>query len=146
MAEPLVSGSWYRVAPLKPSLVAGLKIVRHEVRDQLWHILVEPGSGRQLRLNPAAYAFAGRCNGTATVASLWTLLLEREGENAPTQDDILRLLAQLFRAGMVQFDAAPYLSLLFSRRTEEGQRKRRAFINPLMLRMKLFDPDRKSVV
>ncbi|MFC5500129.1 PqqD family peptide modification chaperone [Caenimonas terrae] len=142
MAEALVSGSWYRVAPLKPSLVAGLKIVRHEVRDQVWHILVEPGSGRQLRLNPAAYAFAGRCNGNATVESLWTLLLERKGDDAPTQDDILRLLAQLFRAGMVQFDAAPYLSLLFSRRSEEGQRKRRAFINPLMVRMKLFDPTR----
>jgi putative peptide zinc metalloprotease protein len=142
MAQALVSGSWYRVAPLKPSLVAGLKIVRHAVRDQVWHVLVEPGSGRQLRLNPAAYAFAGRCNGSATVADLWTLLLEREGDDAPTQDDILRLLAQLFRAGMVQFDAAPYLSLLFARRTEEGQRKRRAFINPLMLRMKLFDPTR----
>jgi putative peptide zinc metalloprotease protein len=140
--EALVSGSWYRVAPLKPSLVAGLKIVRHEVRDQVWHILVEPGSGRQLRLNPAAYAFAGRCNGDATVESLWTLLLARKGEDAPTQDDILRLLAQLFRAGMVQFDAAPYLSLLFSRRAQDGERKRRAFINPLMVRMKLFDPTR----
>jgi putative peptide zinc metalloprotease protein len=142
MAEQLVSSSWYRVAPLTPRLPAGLKIVRHQVRDQVWHVLVEPGSGRQLRLNPAAYAFAGRCNGAATVASLWQLLLEKEGDGAPTQDDILRLLAQLFRAGMVQFDAAPYLSLLFSRRDEEGQRKRRAFINPLMLRMKLFDPTR----
>ena len=143
MAEPLVSGSWYRVAPLTPSLVAGLKIVRHEVRDQIWHVLVEPGSGRQLRLNPAAYAFAGRCNGTATVDSLWQLLLHKDGYDAPTQDDILRLLAQLFRAGMVQFDAAPYLSLLFTRRTQEGERKRRAFINPLMLRMKLFDLGRQ---
>jgi putative peptide zinc metalloprotease protein len=142
MAQTLVSGSWYRVAPLKPSLVAGLKIVRHEVRDQVWHILVEPGSGRQLRLNPAAYGFAGRCDGHATVTRLWQLLLERDGDDAPTQDDILRLLAQLYRAGMVQFDATPYLSLLFARRTEEGQRKRRAFINPLMLRMKLFDPTR----
>ncbi|MDB5941509.1 MAG: hypothetical protein JWQ13_1075, partial [Ramlibacter sp.] len=142
MAEALVSGSWYRVAPLKPSLVNGLKIVRHEVRDQVWHILVEPGSGRQLRLNPAAYAFAGRCNGQATVGELWNLLLERERDDAPTQDDILRLLAQLFRAGIVQFDTAPYLSLLFSRRGQDVERKRRAFINPLMVRIKLFDPTR----
>lgn len=142
MTQPLVSGSWYRVAPLTPSLVADLRIVRHQVRDQVWHVLVEPGSGRQLRLNPAAYAFAGRCDGHATVEHLWQLLLASGGDDAPTQDDILRLLAQLFRAGMVQFDAAPYLSLLFSRRTEEGARQRRAFINPLMLRMKLFDPTR----
>jgi putative peptide zinc metalloprotease protein len=130
------------VAPLKPSLVAGLTIARQVVRDQVWHILIEPGSGRQLRLNPAAYAFAGRCNGDVTVARLWEVLLARAGDDAPTQDDILRLLAQLFRAGMVQFDAAPSLSLLFSRRTEDGERKRRAFVNPLMLRMRLFDPTR----
>ena len=121
MTQPLVSGSWYRVAPLKPSLVADLRIIRHKVRDQVWHVLVEPGSGRQLRLNPAAFAFAGRCDGHATVEKLWQQLLESERDDAPTQDDILRLLAQLFRAGMVQFDAAPYLSLLFSRRTRGGR-------------------------
>lgn len=140
--QPLVSTSWHRVAPLKPSLVADLKIIRHRVRDQLWHVLVEPGAGRQLRLNPAAYAFAGRCDGLATVEELWQLLLASEGDDAPTQDDILRLLAQLFRVGMLHFDAAPSLSLLFARRAEEGTRKRRAFVNPLALRMKLFDPTR----
>ena len=54
----------------------------------------------------------------------------------------MRLLAQLFRAGMLHFDAAPSLSLLFARRAEEGTRKRRAFVNPLALRMRLFDPTR----
>src|SRR3954465_11720352 len=142
MAQPLVSGSWSRVAPLKPILPAGLRIVRQQVRDQVWHVLVEPGSGRQLRLNPAAYAFVGRCDGQETVGALWQALLASEGDDAPGQDDILRLLAQLFRAGMLQFDAAPNLSLLFSRRDEEEDRQRRAFINPLMLRMRLFDPTR----
>jgi putative peptide zinc metalloprotease protein len=140
VTQPLVSGSWYRVAPLKPSLPGGLKIVRQRVRDQLWHLLVEPGSGRQLRLNPAAYAFAGRCDGRTSVEDLWQSLLRQRGEDAPTQDDILRLLAQLFRAGMVQFDAAPHLSLLFARRGEDEDRRRRNFINPLSVRMRLFDP------
>jgi putative peptide zinc metalloprotease protein len=142
MTTPLVSGSWYRVAPLKPSLAPGLKIVRHRVRDQLWHVLVEPGSGRQLRLNPAAYAFVGRCDGQATVSALWEQLLAQGGDDAPTQDDILRLLAQLFRAGMLQFDAAPHLSLLFARRAQDEEQRRRAFVNPLMLRTRLFDPAR----
>ena len=66
-----------------------------------------------MRLNPAAYAFAGRCDGRTTVEEIWRLLLEREGEQAATQDEILRLLAQLSRAGLVQFDTAPNLSLLF---------------------------------
>lgn len=142
MTAPLVSGSWYRVAPLRPSLVAGLRIVRQRVRDQLWHVLVEPGSGRQLRLNPAAYAFAGRCDGQATVAEVWEHLLAQGGDDAPTQEDVVRLLAQMFRAGMLQFDAAPHLSLLFARRTQDEGRRRLAFINPLMLRTRLFDPTR----
>jgi putative peptide zinc metalloprotease protein len=142
VTQPLVSGSWYRVAPLRPSLVAGLKIVRQRVRDQLWHVLVEPGSGRQLRLNPAAYAFAGRCDGRASVEQLWQAALRREGEDAPTQDDVLRLLAQLFRAGMLHFDAAPHLSMLFARRGEDDEKRRRSFVNPLALRLRLFDPTR----
>jgi putative peptide zinc metalloprotease protein len=142
VSEGLVSGSWYRVAPLKPSLAPGLKIVRQQVRDQIWHLLVEPGSGRQLRLNPAAYAFAGRCDGRNTVGALWQILLEQHGEEAPTQDEILRLLSQLFRSGMVQFDAAPHLSLLFARRSQDEERQRRAFVNPLFLRIRLFDPTR----
>lgn len=142
MTQPLVSGSWYRVAALRPGLVAGLRIVRQRVRDQVWHVLVEPSSGRQLRLNPAAYAFAGRCDGRATVDELWQRLLREQGDDAPGQDDLLRLLAQMFRAGMLQFDAAPHLSLMFSRREEDEERRRGAFINPLMLRMRLFDPTR----
>lgn len=142
MAQPLVSGSWYRVATLRPSLAAGVKVVRQPVRDQVWHVLVEPGSGRQLRLNPAAYAFAGRCDGRASVEQLWQLLLAQQGDDAPTQDEILRLVAQLSRAGMLQFDTAPHLSLLFARRDEDDDRRRRAFVNPLMLRTRLFDPTR----
>lgn len=142
MAQPLVSGSWYRVAPLKPSLAAGVRIVRQPVRDQVWHVLVEPASGGQLRLNPAAYAFAGRCDGRTSVEDLWQQLLAQQGEEAPTQDEILRLLAQLSRSGMLQFDSAPHLSLLFARRGEDEQRSRRSFINPLALRTRLFDPTR----
>jgi putative peptide zinc metalloprotease protein len=142
MTQPLVSASWYRVAPLRPSLVAGVRIVRQQVRDQVWHLLVEPGSGRQLRLNPAAYEFAGRCDGRTSVADLWQSLLAQRGDDAPTQDEILRLLAQLSRGGMLHFDAAPHLSLLFARREEEEERTRRAFINPLFLRVRLFDPAR----
>jgi putative peptide zinc metalloprotease protein len=142
MTQPLVSGSWYRIASLRPSLVAGLKIVRQQVRDQVWHVLVEPGSGRQMRLNPAAYALAGRCDGRSTVEDLWQAELARAGDEAPTQDEALRLLAQLSRAGMLQFDTAPNLSLLFARRSEDEERSRRAFINPLALRTRLFDPTR----
>lgn len=143
MAEPLFSASWYRVAQLRPRLAPQLNTARQPVRDQIWHVLVEPNSGRQMRLNPSAWAFAGRCDGNHTVAALWALLLERMGHDAPTQDDIVRLLAGLYRGGMLQFDAAPHLSMLFAQRDRQEQKGGRGWVNPLLLmRMRLFDPTR----
>ncbi len=138
--QPLVSSSWHRVAGLRASLVPGLRVVRQRVRGQAWHVLVEPGSGRQLRLNPAAYELVARFDGRATVDALWQRQLEQHRDDAPTQDEVLRLLAQLFRGGMLRFDAAPHLSLLFARRGEEVRQRRRGMMNPLVLRMPLLDP------
>ena len=140
VSEPLVSGAWHRVAGLRASLVAGLRIVRQEVRGQLWHLLVEPASGRQVRLNPSAYAVVARFDGRASVEQVWQRQLARLRDEAPTQDEVLQLLSQLFQAGMVRFDAAPHLSLLFARRSEEAGRRRRGMMNPLALRMPLADP------
>lgn len=142
MNQPLVSNAWHRVAALRASLVPGLRVVRQQVRGQPWHVLVEPGSGRQLRLNPAAYALVARFDGHATLDELWQRQLAQQREDAPTQDEVLRLLAQLFRGGMLRFDAAPHLSLLFARREQDVRQRRRGMMNPLMLRMPLFDPGR----
>ncbi|MDB5956683.1 MAG: hypothetical protein JWP60_3291 [Ramlibacter sp.] len=140
VSEPLVSGSWHRVAGLRPSLVPGLRLVRQPVREQVWHVLVEPASGRQLRLNPAAYALVARFDGEASVEQIWQRQLLQQREDAATQDEVLRLLAQLFGGGMVRFDAAPHLSMLFARREQEGQQRRRGMMNPLMMRLPLADP------
>jgi len=142
VTEPLVSNGWHRVAALRPSLVPGLRIVRQEVRGQAWQVLVEPASGRQLRLNPAAYALVGRFDGEATVDQLWERRLRQQRDDAPTQDEVLRLLAQLFRGGMLRFDASPHLSLLFARRDDDSRQRRRGMLNPLMVRMPLADPSR----
>jgi putative peptide zinc metalloprotease protein len=140
VSEPLVSTAWHRVASLRPSLVTGLRIVRQPVREQVWHVLVEPASGRQVRLNPAAYALVARFDGHTAVAEVWERQLAVHREDAATQDEVLRLLAQLFRGGMVRFDAAPHLSLLFARRAEDGQQRRRGMLNPLALRIPLLNP------
>ncbi|RYZ03540.1 MAG: PqqD family peptide modification chaperone [Comamonadaceae bacterium] len=138
--EILHSAAWHRVAGLRPALAAGTRIVRQPARDLVWHLVVEPGTGRLLRLNPAAWAFVGRLDGRSTVDGLWRRLLALQGEQAPTQDEVLQLLAQLARAGLVVFDAAPHLSMLFERREEAEVQRRGGRFNPFMLRLPLFDP------
>ena len=139
---PLLSTAWYRVAGLRARLDERAGVVRQVVRGKVWHVLSDPGSGRQLRLNPPAYAFAARCDGSLSVDQVWHSLIERMGDAAPSQDEILHLLAQLQRAGLMQFDSAPNLAAMFERRGEDQRQRRRAWINPLALKLRLFDPTR----
>src|ERR1044072_10015039 len=98
MAGTLFSASWYRVAGLKPRLRAHVQIHRHSYRDAIWFVLQDHSSGRSHRLTPAAYAFIGLMDGTRTVQNVWDLCNERSGRDAPTQDDVVRLLGQLHAA------------------------------------------------
>lgn len=140
--EPLLSNAWYRVADLRPRLDAHVACARQRVRGQVWQVLTEPGSGRQVRLNAPAYAFAGRCDGAASVDQIWQQLQAGMGDAAPTQEDILQLLVSLQRAGVMQFDSAPNLAAMFERRSSAKRQRRRAWINPLAMRLRLFDPTR----
>src|SRR5205085_2803950 len=102
---------WHRVALLRPSLVPGLRIVRQQVRDQVWQLLVEPASGKQLRLNPAAYDLVGRLDGRATVSELWNRLLTLRRDEAPTQDEVLQLL-DAPRSILIAWICYPVIKLL----------------------------------
>ena len=99
MAGMLFSPSWYRVATLKPRLRSHVEIHRHSYRDAIWFVLQDHSSGRSHRLTPAAYAFLGLMDGKRSVQSLWDLCNEHSGIDAPTQDDVVRLLGQLHAEG-----------------------------------------------
>ena len=138
--ESLISTAWYRVAGLRARLDPRVSVARHLVRGQAWQLLTEPGSGRQIRLNPPAYAFAARCDGERSVAEIWHQLIDSMGDAAPTQDDILQLLTRLQRAGVLQFDSAPNLAAMFGRRADRARQRQRAWVNPLALKLRLLDP------
>ncbi|MBL8378490.1 MAG: PqqD family peptide modification chaperone [Burkholderiales bacterium] len=138
--SPLMSSAWYRVANLRPRLDARVGVARQVVRGQVWQVLSDPTTGRQVRLNPAAWAFAGRCDGKHSVDEIWHHLIETMGDAAPAQDDILQLLTRLARTAALQFDAAPNLAAMFERHDGEARRRRRAWINPLALKLSAIDP------
>jgi putative peptide zinc metalloprotease protein len=111
-------------------------------RDARWYLLVDAGTGRHHRVNEAAYAFVGRCNGLATVRSIWQVVLEVHGDHALTQDEAIRLLAQLSEAELIQCDIPLEVAQLFRRRDERRRRNRWRDLNPLAFRVVLGDPSR----
>ncbi|UUZ48857.1 hypothetical protein LP420_40430 [Massilia sp. B-10] len=81
-------------------------------------------------------------NGVRTVQQLWELANRRLGEDAPTQDDVIRLLGQLHAADLLRSDAMPDTAEAWERgQNETRQARRRAYMNPMAIRIHLFDPD-----
>jgi putative peptide zinc metalloprotease protein len=143
MPEPLRSSLWYRVAELKPRLRSHAKLHRHHYRGQVWYLLRDPGSGRVNRFTPAARLVISLMDGKRTVATLWDIANRRLGEDAPTQDEMIRLLDQLNAADLLQSDVTPDAADLSARGARDRQsRQRRSFSNPMAIRVPLWDPDR----
>ena len=104
---PLLSPHWFRVASLRPRLDPQVHAERVSYRRQTWHVLVRADGSRSFRLDQRAYAFAARCDGSASMQRLWDLLLAELKDAAPTQDELLALLSRLHDAGLVGFDRRP---------------------------------------
>jgi len=140
LAASLFSEKWHSVARLQPRLRAQTRVRRQRWRDQQWYVLSDDATGRQHRVNEAAYQFIGRCDGTRTVQEVWDAVLESCGDAAPTQDEVIRLLGQLNEQELLQSERAPDTDRVFERHGERRGRQRRARVNPFAFRLPLFDP------
>jgi putative peptide zinc metalloprotease protein len=139
----LHSPSWYRVAQLRPRLRPHARIHRHHYRGQLWYVLEDRISRKMHRFNPVAYYVIGLLDGRRTVQEVWDGACERFGDDAPTQDEMIRLLGQLHAAEVLQSEAMPDVAELV-RRARKGGRKTwlQNLMSPLAIRIPLLDPER----
>ena len=139
---PLHSPHWYRVAGLRPRLRAQVQVRRHVHRGQVWHQLADEASGRRQRLNQEAWRFVGCFDGQVTVGAVWEAVLKRDGDAALGQDEAIRVLEQLSSAELLQCDLPPDIEALFRRKKARQARQRWLALNPLSVRVRLFDPSR----
>src|SRR5947207_7341556 len=141
MSEMLHSAHWYRVAALRPVLRAHLRLIRQVYRGEPWYVMHDPTSGRNWRFSAAAERVIRLMDGRRSVDEIWTLCA-RAGGDLPSQDEIVRLLAELHRAEALEIDAGPDVRELLSRQREHrAHDQRRRFGNPLAIRLRLLDPD-----
>ena len=143
MSESLFSPSWYRVANLKPRIRAHARILRQSFRGEVWFVLQDQAAERSHRFTPAAHHFIGLMDGERTVQQIWDAASVHLGDEAPTQEDAIRLLGQLHAADALLCDVPPDSMEVFRRyERHERMRWRRRLWTPLALRFPLFDPDR----
>jgi putative peptide zinc metalloprotease protein len=85
----------------------------------------------------------GLMDGKRTLQEIWDLACVRLGDDAPSQDEVIKLLSDLHKADVLQSDAPPDIHELHQRRKLHARARWKQYLgNPLSLRFPLLDPDR----
>ncbi|TVT70308.1 MAG: biotin/lipoyl-binding protein [Denitromonas halophila] len=140
MNEALYSPQWHEIANLRPALRSAVQTRRLLSRGSRWQLLTAPDSPQQLRLNATAWRFVGLLDGHQSIDALWHRLLDALGDDAPSQPEVLDLLAQLSTAGFLRADVQPDLLTQFDHARDQARKQRMAALNPLSVRVRVFDP------
>src|SRR3970282_2284136 len=139
MSTDLHSTSWYRVAELTPRLRSHVRIHRHHYRGELWSVLEDRVSRRMHRFKPVSHYVMGLMDGRRTVKDIWDSATTKFGDDAPTQDEMIRLLGQLHAAEVLQSEVTPDVAALL-RRARRSKRRvwLQYLLSPLSIRLPLI--------
>src|SRR5258708_12933959 len=112
MAEAFLSSEWHGVAGLRPRLHVHAEVSRHRSRGQVWYAVRNAASGIVYRFSPAVYLFLGMLDGVRTVAEAWTIAADRQEEDAPTQEEVIRLLSHFHHPDLLHTPYTPHFPYL----------------------------------
>ena len=140
--ESLFNPRWHRVAGLRPQLRQHAELQLQVQRDTPFYVLRDLTNDNALRLNDAAYAFVGRCDGQASVQQIWNAMLAAQPDQAITQTEIIELLIGLHGRNLMQFDVTPDVESLFHAQDRRQRKRRVGGVNPLAFRVPLGNPSR----
>ena len=142
MAGSFLSASWYRVAELRPQLRSHAQVQRQRFRGRPWYVLRDSASGKLHRFTPGAHHVLQLMDGERSIDAIWKQVAVATGVDAPTQDEIIELLSKLHAGDLLQTDLAPDVAELAERGAKQKRQKLlQSFINPLSIRIPLWDPD-----
>lgn len=136
------SESWFRIANQRISLRPHVEVRRQRFRGERWYVLEDPFNNQFFRVRPVAWAFLARLSSDRTVESVWQECFDERPDEAPGQEEVIRLLAQLHSANLLHSNLAPDTAKLFERYRKRKQRETRAYLKNIMFaRIPLLDPD-----
>ncbi len=136
------SESWYRIADLKISLRPTVKISKQLFRGEVWYLIQDPFNNQFFRIRPEAYFFVSRLSRSRTVEEVWAECTELHPDSSPGQQEVLKLLTQLYDANILYYDVTPNSGRLFERYNQRRKKEIQSKLLSIMfIRIPLLDPD-----
>ncbi|MDP6955782.1 MAG: hypothetical protein QF599_07380, partial [Planctomycetota bacterium] len=141
MGTPVLSASWYMVEHLRPRLRSHADIRRHVYRGEPWYVLEDPSAERYHRFSPEAYQVLVLLDGQRTMHEVWEQSCGLLGTEAPTQEQLIQLLAQMAQADVLHCDVPPDAAELIERQQRARNTEwKQQWLSPLFWKVRLFDP------
>jgi len=140
--EQMLSPVWGSVADLRPTLSPHVRSIRQSFRGNVWYVLQDGTSARFHRFSSVAHYLIVNMDGQHSLQRLWDMALERWGDAAPSQTEVIRLLGQLYQQDLVRCDMSVDVQSLLARSERKAKLTRRQkFMSPLSIRIPVLDPD-----
>ncbi len=143
LSEAAFSDRWYRVSDLHVALLPSVRVHKQMIRGHACYILTEPYSQRYFQVSSETYNLLMRLTPRLSVNEIWTKLVEEHPEQAPGQEEVVRILSQLHHANLLYSRSLPDSRNIFDR--EQRLRRRELWgklLAFLFVRIPLWDPNR----
>jgi putative peptide zinc metalloprotease protein len=133
---------WQYISKLRPKLRGHVQLYPQVYRGERWYVLHDQSAGQFLRFNEQAYAVLGRLDGNLTLEEIYEYANETDSEHPLSQGEIISLIGQL-NAAEVLTDGLPVnVQEIFGQyKAQQRKKRQRSFVNPLSIKIPLFDPD-----
>ena len=119
-----------------------MQITRQRYRGKRWHVVHDPASNKFYRLSPVSHEVVGLLDGVRTVEDAWKIVVEKHGDEAPTQPEVIQLVSNLYNSNLLSIEASPETEQLLRRQKDRLVKKVQGQALGIMyFRMRLFNPD-----
>ncbi len=133
---------WQNISKLRPKIREHVQLYPQVYIGERWYVLHDQSSGQYLRFNEQAYAILGRLDGNLTLEEILDHANEADLEYEISEDEVISLIGQLNAAEVLRDGLPVNVQDLYGQYKKQNLKKRqRAFINPLSIKIPLFDPD-----
>ncbi len=136
----LFSQDWYRLSGLKPSLRPGVRISRQTHRGEVWYVLLDPINGLHQRVNRSGYELVGRLDGRHSCEDIWQTLLQKLGNSAPSQNEMIGTMSQLYDANLLSLSTRGDFDQLKTQGKKQQAQHAFSAVNPLSFRVAVWRP------
>ncbi len=133
---------WQHISKLRPKIREHVELYPQVYRGERWYVLHDQSAGQFLRFNEQAYAILGRLDGNHTLEEILEYANESDSEHDILVDEVIALIGQLNAAEVLRDGLPVNVQDIFGQYKEQQRKKRRrSFVNPLSIKIPLFDPD-----